>query len=146
MNKRKIVSILLLITGLILSVTFILKIEFPQSFEPYFKREYYNKFGALAISLELIFASYYLLTEHKKTNLALAIFGFTALLDPIFNIIGLFKSIVPIYGTIILTICAIVSLYLAFANTFKLKPLSYLATILSIVLSVIIEFFFNYFQ
>ncbi len=144
MKNSKIISLLLLITGLALSVSFIIKIEFPQGFEAYFKREYYNRFGPLAISVELLIASYYLLKGHKKTNFTLALFGFTALLDPLFNQIGLFKSIVPLYGTIVLSICALLCLWLAFANTFKLKRLSHIAAIFSIVLGVFVELFFNY--
>ena len=144
MKKRKIISLLLLTIGTALSVAFILKIEFPQGFEAYFKREYYNQFGPLAISIELLFASYYLLIEHEKTNFTLSLFGFTALLDPLFNQIGLFNSIVPLYGTIILSICALLCLWLAFANTFKLKRLSRLAAISSAILGVFIELFFNY--
>ncbi len=144
MKKRKIISILLLIIGAALSVAFIVKIEFPQGFEAYFKREYYNQFGPLAISIELLIASYYLFIGHKKTNFTLALFGFTALLDPLFNQIGLFNSIVPLYGTIILSICALLCLWLAFANTFKLKRLSLLAAIVSVILGVCIELFFNY--
>ncbi|MGG5485570.1 hypothetical protein [Gaetbulibacter sp. PBL-D1] len=144
MKKRKIIALLLLIVGVILSVAFILKIEFPQGFEAYFKKEYYNQFGPLAISVELLIASYYLFIGHKKTNFSLALFGFTALLDPLFNLIGLFNSIVPLYGTIILSICALLCLWLAFANTFKLKRLSNLTAILSVVLGVFVELFFNY--
>lgn len=144
MKKRKIIALSLLIVGISLSVAFISKIEFPQGLEAYFKREYYNQFGPLAISVELLAASYYLFIGHKKTNFTLALFGFTALLDPIFNLIGLFNSIVPLYGTIILSICALLCLWLAFANTFKLKPLSNLTAILSVVLGVLVELFFNY--
>lgn len=137
-------SLLLFIIGTALSIAFLLKIEFPQGFESYFKREYYNQFGPLAISIELLIASYYLLTGHKKTNFALALFAFTALLDPFFNQIGLFDSLVPLYGTIILSICGLLCLWLAFANTFKLKRLSHLAAISSAVLGVFVELFFNY--
>ncbi|WP_046758178.1 hypothetical protein [Kordia jejudonensis] len=144
MKKRKIISSLLLIIGFALSVAFISKIEFPQGFEAYFKRAYYNQFGPLAISVELLIASYYLFIGHKKTNFTLALFGFTALLDPFFNQIGLFNSIVPLYGTIILSICALLCLWLAFANTFKLKRLSHIAAVLSFVLGILIELFFNY--
>ncbi|WP_335974195.1 hypothetical protein [Gaetbulibacter jejuensis] len=144
MKKRKIIALSLLIVGISLSVAFISKIEFPHGLEAYFKREYYNQFGPLAISVELLAASYYLFIGHKKTNFTLALFGFTALLDPIFNLIGLFNSIVPLYGTIILSICALLCLWLAFANTFKLKPLSNLTAILSVVLGVFVELFFNY--
>ncbi len=144
MKKREIISLLLLIIGIALSIAFILKIEFPQGLEAYFKREYYNQFGPLAISIELLIASYYLFIGHKKTNFTLSLFGFTALLDPFFNQIGLFNSIVPLYGTIILSICGLLCLWIAFANTFKLKRLSCLATLLSVVLGVFIELFFNY--
>ncbi|OIQ30861.1 MAG: hypothetical protein BM564_01220 [Bacteroidetes bacterium MedPE-SWsnd-G2] len=144
MKKRKIISILLLIIGTALSLAFLLKIDFPQGIEPYFKREYYNQFGPLAISIELIITSYYLFKGHNKTNFTLSLFGFTALLDPIFNQIGLFNSLVPLYGTIILSICAILCLWIAFKNTFKLKPLSSWAAILSVILGVFIELFFNY--
>ncbi|MBC3846987.1 hypothetical protein H8K90_11395 [Winogradskyella echinorum] len=144
MKKRRIISSILLIIGFALSVAFITKIEFPQGFEAYFKREYYNQFGPLAISVELLIASYYLFIGHKKTNFTLALFGFTALLDPFFNAIGLFNSIMPLYGTIVLSICALICIGLAFANTFKLKRLSRIAAILSVILGVIIELFFNY--
>lgn len=144
MRKRKITALVLLIIGVALSIAFLIKIDYPQGFEAYFKREYYNQFGPLAISIELMIASYYLLIEHKKTNFALALFGFTALLDPLFSQIGLFDSTMPLYGTIILAICALLCLWLAFKNVFKLKKLSPLAAIFSAILGVIIELFFNY--
>lgn len=144
MKKRKTIALLLLIIGIALSIAFIMKIEFPQSFETYFKREYYNQFGPLAISVELLIAGYYLFIGHKKTNFTLALFGFTAVLDPFFNQIGLFNSIMPLYGTIILSICALLCLWLAFSNTYKLKRLSILAAFFSAVLGVFVELFFNY--
>jgi hypothetical protein len=145
MKKRKLISLLLLLVGVVLSVAFLLWIEFPQGFEAYFKREYYNQFGPLAISIELLLAGYYFFIGHKKTNFALALFGFTALLDPLFNQLGLFDSIVPLYGTIILSICGLLCIWLAFANPFELKRISGLAAILSLVLGVFVELFFNYF-
>lgn len=144
MKKRKLISVLLLIVGVALSIAFILKIDFPQGLEGYFKRAYYNQFGPLVLSVELLIAGYYLFIGHKKTNFTLALFGFTALLDPIFNQMGLFNSIVPLYGTVILSVCALVCLWLAFKNTFKLKPLSPFTAILSAILGVVVELFFNY--
>lgn len=144
MKKRKIISLLLLMVGVSLSFAYVFRIEFPQGLEAYFKREYYNQFGPLVISVELLITSYYLFIGHKKTNFTLALFGFTALLDPLFNQIGLFNSVVPLYGTIILSICAVLCLWLAFTNPFKLERLSHSATILSVVLGAFIELFFNY--
>lgn len=144
MKKRKRISVLLLIVGVALSIAFIVKIDFPQGLEGYFKRAYYNQFGPLVLSVELLIAGYYLFIGHKKTNFTLALFGFTALLDSIFNQIGLFISIVPFYGTVILSVCALVCLWIAFANTFNLKRLSPLTAILSAILGVVVELFFNY--
>ena len=144
MKKRKVISSVILIIAALLSFAFLFNIEFPQGFEAYFKREYYNQFGPLAISVELLIAGYYLQVEHKKTNFALALFGFTAILDPVFHQIGLFESIVPLYGTIILLICALLCLWLAIANPLKLKRLSSIEAILGVVIAVIVELFFNY--
>ncbi|WP_115460891.1 hypothetical protein [Winogradskyella aurantiaca] len=144
MKKRKITAMVFLLIAIALSLAFLLKIEFSQGYTAYFKRAYYNQFGPLAISIELLFAGYYLFVGHQKTNFALALFGFTALLDPLFNFIGLFDSLVPLYATILLALCGILCLWLAFTNTFKLERLSTLAAILSVVLGVFIELFFNY--
>ncbi len=143
--KRKTISLLLLLVGIVLSVAFIVRIEFPQGFESYFKREYYNQFGPLAISIELLIAGYYFFTGHKKTNFALALFGFTALIDPLFDQLGLFDSVVPLYGTIVLSLCGLLCIWFAFANPFELKPLSRLAAVLSLVLGIFVELFFNYY-
>lgn len=144
MKNRKTTAALLLIIGVILSIAFLLRIDFPQGFEPYFKRAYYNLFGPLAISVELLIAAYYLFVGHKNTNFALALFGFTALLDPVFDQVGLFNSLVPLYGTIVLVICGVFCLWLAFKNRFKLKPLSPLFAVISFVIGVFVELFFNY--
>lgn len=144
MKKRNTVAVVLILIALALSIAFILKIDFPQGFEAYFKREYYNQFGPLAICIELLIAGYYLFVGHKKTNFALALFGFTAVLDPFFDQIGLFKSIVPLYGTIVLFICAVFCLWLAFKNIFKLKRISFIMILASFILGVFVELFFNY--
>lgn len=142
--KRKIMALILSLIGVLLSIAFFVKIEFPQGFENYFKREYYNQFGPIVISMELLTANYYLFIGHKNTNFALAVFGCTALLDTLFNQIGLLNSNMPLYGTIIFSICALLCLCIVFLNSFKLSRMSILSTIVSVVLSVLIELFFNY--
>lgn len=144
MTNRKIISVLLLFAGVLFSIIFISKIEFPQGFDTYFKREYYSQFGPLAISIELLIGGYYLFKEHERTNFTLALFGFTALLDTLFNQIGLFDSPMPLYGTIIFSICALLCLWLAFSNAFQLRSITILKTIFSIILGVLTELFFNY--
>ena len=144
MTIRKTIAIFLLIVGAFLSVAFILNIDFPEGFETYFEREYYSQFGPLAISIELLIAGYYLFKEHETTNFTLALFGFTALLDTLFNQIGFFDSPMPIYGTIIFSICALLCLWMAFSNAFKLRSMTILKTIFSVILGVLTELFFNY--
>ncbi len=135
---------MLLVIAIAISIVFLLKIEFPSGFETYFKRAYYNQFGPLVIGIELLIASYYLLVGHEKTNFALALFGFTALLDPFFDQVGLFESIVPLYGTITLSICALFCLWLAFKNIFQLKRISFIVAFASFILGSVVELFFNY--
>ncbi|MTB50090.1 hypothetical protein [Lewinella sp. W8] len=144
MGNRKIIAWLLLAVGLSLSMAFFWAVEFPQGLEAYLSREYYGQFGPLVISVELLIAGYYLLVGDEKTNFTLALFGFTALLDPIFDHLGLFDSLVPLYGTITLLVCGLLCLWLAFANPFKLKRLSYLTATISVVLGVLVEWFFNF--
>ena len=143
MGKRKIIASLLLSIGVLLSIAFLLQIDFPQGFEVYFERAYYSQFGPLVISIELLTASYYLFIEHKNTNLALAIFGFTGLLDPILTKLGYLNSSMPLYGTIIIAACALLCLWLAFSNTFKLSPMTLLKITISVIIGFITEIFFN---
>ncbi|MCE7995611.1 MAG: hypothetical protein HEP71_26770 [Roseivirga sp.] len=144
MNKRSIISWLFIATALVLGVIFLLKIDFPVGLEPYFQKTYYGQFGPLAISIELLLAGFYLYRKHPKTNFALALFGFTALLDPLFNFAGFFVSNMPIYGTVIFSACAIVALWIALSNSFSLKKISLVTVFVSFVLGVIVELFFNY--
>jgi len=145
MKKRKLNAVVFMAFALVLGISFYLNSIFPQDFGAYFKSEYFYQFGPIAICVELFIAGIYLFKGHKKTNFALALFAFTALLDPIFNLAGIFSSIVPVYASLIFIICAIWSLYLAFTNSFKLGRISLLEVLGSFVLGVIIELSFNYF-
>lgn len=144
MNGRKIIASVFILIAVVLGVVFYSRLSFPAGLEYYFDSEYYNQFGPLAICVELLIAGYYLITGHSKTNFTLALFAFTAILDPIFSLLGLFTSIVPNYAMIIFICCAIVALFLAFTNTFKLGRISWVGAFLSFVLGSAVELFFNY--
>lgn len=144
MKSRKIIAIVFIALALVLGAIFLLQIEFPSGLEAYFKSAYYNQFGPLAISIELLIAGVYLLIGHSKANFALAIFGFTAILDPFFDLINLFSSAVPAYATILLLACAILSLWLAFSNPYKLERISFAGALFSFILGNAVELFFNY--
>ncbi|HKL89758.1 hypothetical protein J4E06_15625 [Muricauda sp. NFXS6] len=145
MKKRKLNAVVFMTIALVFGISFYLNSVFPQNFDAYFKPKYYGQFGPIAICVELFIAGIYLYKGDKKSNFALALFAFTSLLDPIFNLAGLFGSNVPIYATIIFVVCSIWSLYLAFSNTYNLGRISLLEVIGSFVLGVIIELSFNYF-
>lgn len=133
-----------MLTALGLAVDFYVAPEFPWNIEDYFKREYYNQFGPLAICVELFIAGLYLFAGKPKTNFALALYGFTALLDPVFNAVGLFETNVPVYGTIIFVIFALPALWIAFTNTFNSGRITFPSAFGSFLLGLSIELFFNY--
>jgi len=143
MSTRKIIAALFIIMAIVLGVSFYIKIDFPMGLEAYFKKEFYSQFGPLAISIELLIAGFHLFTKHPKSNFTLALFGFTALFDPIFNTIGLFTSGVPTYAMVLFAICAFLALWLAFSNTFKLGHISLIEVIVSFILGIAVELFFN---
>ncbi len=144
MKTRKILALLFIILALILSVIFYLEIQFPKGLEAYFKKEYYSQFGPLAISVELLIAGVYLFNRHAKVNFTLALFGFTALLDVVFNLLGLFTSLMPVYANVLFSCCALLSLWLAFTDTFNLGRISFIGAVLSFILGNAVELFFNY--
>lgn len=121
-----------------------MQLEFPIGLEAYFKKAFYGQFGPLAICIELLIAGFYLFVKHPKSNFTLALFGFTALLDPIFNTIGLFTSSVPAYGMVLFIICSLLALWLAFSNAFKMGRLSLIGVVISFILGLAVELFFNY--
>jgi hypothetical protein len=144
MMTRKIIATVFIIIAIVLGVIFYIKIDFPIGLEAYFKKEFYSQFGPLAICIELLIAGVYLFIKHPKSNFTLALFGFTALLDPIFNTIGLFSSSVPAYGMVLFVICSLIALWLAFSNTFKMGRISLIGVIVSFILGIAVELFFNY--
>lgn len=144
MVTRKIIAAVFIIIAIVLGVIFYMQLEFPIGLEAYFKKAFYGQFGPLAICIELLIAGFYLFVKHPKSNFTLALFGFTALLDPIFNTIGLFTSSVPAYGMVLFIICSLLALWLAFSNAFKMGRLSLIGVVISFILGLAVELFFNY--
>ncbi|TMM51974.1 hypothetical protein FEE95_21395 [Maribacter algarum] len=144
MNTRKSIAISFFLIALVMGVVFYSYLNFPVGLEGYFTRSYYAQFAALAIAIELIIASYYLFRGNNKANFYLALFGFTAVLDILFHISGFLTSNVPIYGMIMFGICAIISFYISFSNSFNLGKISLWGALLSFVMGNAIEWFFNF--
>ena len=144
MKTRKIIATVFVLIALILGFIFYTKLVFPTGIEQYFTSAYYNQFGPLAICIELLIAGYYLFVGHHKANFTMALFGFTAILDPFFNSVGLFTSIVPLYAMIVFLCCALVALFLAFSNTFMPGRISWIGAFISFLMGSAVELFFNY--
>ena len=143
MKNRNIIASMFIAIAIILGVIFLSKIVFPVGLEDYFKKDYYNQFGPFVISIELLIAGIYLFIEHSKANFTLALFAFTALLDPFFSLIGLFTSLIPFYAMVIFSCCALLALWIAFSNVFGLGRISFLGAFGSFILGSVIELFLN---
>ena len=144
MGKRQILAVIFILTGLILGAIFFEQIDPGLELGKYFEKSFYNQFGPIAICVELLVAGIHLFIKHSKANFTLALFGFTAVLDPVLNLTGLFSTNVPLYGTIIFIVFAVPAFWISFTNTFNLGRISILAAFGSFVLGVVIELFFNY--
>jgi len=145
MKIRKGIAAIFILLSVVLGVIFYTNIDNPATLLDYFKKSYYGQFGPLAICVELLTAGYYLFKGHKKSNFALALFASTALVDIILNLTGLFTSSVPHYAMVLFSICALISLWIAFSNAFNLGKITLVSALISIVLGSAIEFYFNYF-
>lgn len=143
--SRIILSITYIAVALGLCIILYAQINFPVDVRSYFRTGFYSQFGAIAIAVELLVAGIYLLLNHKKTNFTMGLFGFTALLDPIFNYFGISSSNVPVYASIIFLCFAGVSLYIAFSNAFDTGKISLVNVVITFTLGVLVELFFNYF-
>ena len=141
---RKTIATIFLLTSLILGIIFYQQLSLPSTLQGYFHSSYYNQLGGLAICVELLFAGYYLAVKHSKANFTLALFAFTALLDPLFNVLGIFNSQIPLYALLIFIACALVALWISFSNAFGLGRISLLGAFGSFLLGTAIELFFNY--
>lgn len=140
---RRLLSLAYILVALALCLVFFRAIDFPVGIGPYFNFGFYQQFGAIAIGVEMLVAGIYLLTHHKKTNFAMALFGFTAVLDPILNYFGVFSTKVPLYGTILFLCFALVSFWIAFSNAFNTEKISVPTLLLAFVWGLIIDLIFN---
>lgn len=144
MNNRRVLAFIFIAISLVLGAIFYSKIENPNKLGGYLESEYLNQLGPLTISIELLIAGIALFVPFKKVNFTLAVFAFTALLDPLFNLAGIFSSQVPLYATILLAICAILALWIAFTDTFNTGKISFWGSLGSFLLGVIVELLFNF--
>ncbi len=144
MKSYKIIALLFMLLALGLGAVFYMDHTYPSEISGFFKKEYYGQLGPLAICVELFIAGLYLFRKLVKANFALALFGFTVVMDAVFNLFGIFSTQLPLYAMIIFWVCALLSFWLAFTDTFKMGKISWIGAIASFILGNAVELFFNY--
>ena len=141
---RKLLSFSFIAVALTLGIIWYIEIAFPMDVRSYLRIGFYQQFGHIAIAVELLIAGIHLWLNHEKTNFTMALFGFTAVLDPILNYSGVLSSSVPVYGTIIFLCFAVISFWIAFTNAFDSGKISITSVATTFILGIAIELFFNY--
>ena len=87
-NKRKIVGAVFSVVAVTSIALFISKVEFSIQLPSYFSLKYYVQLIPLSISVMLLFSGLFLITNRSATNVALSLFGFTALEEILFDWFG----------------------------------------------------------
>lgn len=145
MNIRKYIAVVFMGIALVFSVLLYLDTNYPEDFANYFSLSFFTQYGPIAISIELIIAGFYLFKASKKANFALALFGFTTLIDITFHLTSIITSNTPLYAMIAFSSCAIGAFYISFSNAFNLGKITLFAIITSFVIGNAIEWFFNFY-
>lgn len=143
MKNRKLIASVFVLIALVLGYIFYLELKFPIDVKAYFKKSFYGQFGSISICVELFASGVNLLIRHSKTNFVLALFGFSAILDPIFNLIGLFSNQVPLYAVILFLCCAVIALRIAFTDAYGTGRISKPEVFGSLLTGIALELFFN---
>lgn len=146
MILRKIIATVFILISLGLGIAFYGILEKPDSLEGYFLKSYYGQFVGVALCVELFIGGCYLYMSHKKTNFTLALFGFTAVLDIVYNLIGLTTYGIPTFGVIIIAPCVLGAFWIAFSNAFDLGKIGLKWAVVSFVMGNVVEFFFTNFK
>lgn len=133
MKYRKITAASLVVLGIVTALLILQPLEFKIGATPNFSLNYYMQFAPLIISVLLIISGVYLLFKHSKTNLALAIFGYTALQTILLDWLGIVSSDMNLLASILFLIPAVFSLWISHRNVFQLEKLSYTGVFISIL-------------
>ncbi|MDG2449298.1 MAG: hypothetical protein P8M34_06655 [Saprospiraceae bacterium] len=92
------------------------------------------QFSPVIVSVMLLMGGVGLLSNHSKTNFALALFGHTALEEIIFDWLGIISHNLPLFAVALFFGCVVIALWLAYSNAFDLKRLSSKEVVLSLLI------------
>lgn len=141
MKNSRIIGIAFTLLAIAICYNVICRIEFSIQLENNFSLEYWMQFTPLVIGLTMLVSGVFLIFEHPKTNFMLSLFGFDVLEEIIFDYIGYTTTNLVSLEVIVLLICALVALWMAFSNPFKLKPLSTKEVIIGLVFGALLSLF-----
>lgn len=122
------------ILALVLVGVFTISIDWCIQLHCYLSWDYLMAFWPLMISIALLFGGVYLFRKLSSSNFALALFGHTASEEILFDWFGLSTTSLPEYAVWIFFVCALIALWLAYANPFDLKPVSFKEAVISLVI------------
>ncbi len=124
MEKNKLIGLGFSIIASIFCVVFALQTDLEIGLKSYLSLDYLMQLTPLIISVMLLAGGVFLIIKHAHAIPALALFGFTALEDIIFNWFGITTSYLPIYAIVVFFCCALIALWIVYSNMFDIKRLS----------------------
>lgn len=131
---RKITGIVFLVASLITFSIFITQTEFSIQLQAWMSFNYYIQFAPYIISIMLFYSGLYLIRKNPKSNFAVAIFGYTIFELVALDWMGVLPNNLGTIATILFGCCAIAALWVAHANSFRLKRLSLPEILVSILI------------
>ncbi|RKQ42857.1 hypothetical protein BXY85_3474 [Roseivirga pacifica] len=137
LNAGRIVAALFMMIALLLIVNFFRTTTIQVDFATYFTPAYYMQFSLLLMPMALLNAGFLLIRGSKQANLALAIFGYMAILELFFDLVGVTPSFTPVFVVIVLLLAAGSAIYIAHTNTFSTNKLSKTGLIVSLLIGVV---------
>ncbi len=147
MTARKIIGIVFSIIAIIFGSIFIayneFKIDlgtyFDYSLKSYFSLEFIWKIMPLFICAILLYGGLLLIFKPSKSNMVLALFGFTVLEELIFSSLGIISIDFPNYLTALFMCIALLALYIAYSRKVNLQRISFKDGIGSLVIGTLIN-------
>ncbi len=132
MTARSIIGIIFSVIAIVFGSIFVAKLEFSTdlgtyfdySLKSYFSLEYFWNITPLIICAILLYGGLLLIFKPSKSNLVLALFGFTVLEEVIFSSLGIISIDFPNYITVLFMCIALFTLYIAYSRKVNLHRLS----------------------
>ncbi len=154
MTARTIIGIVFSITAIVFGSIYMANSEFnfdlgayfDYSLKSYFSLEFIWKITPLLICAILLYGGLLLIFKPSKSNLVLALFGFTVLEELFFSSLGIISIDFPYYLTSLFMCIALFALYIAYSSKVNLHRISFKDGLGSLVMGTLINlssYFFN---